>query len=746
MLVLQVALLVAATGDGLVEAESPLARDPDGTSFARVFEERWASERACIVGFHARGRACWSMAADEAGPHQLWLRYASRAGGQIAVAPGPFDHADLVEVEVPATGAYEGKEAWSWTSVWTGDLEAGEQVFTVRGGPIRLDALWLGPSGAEPPALGPPPTPARSPELLEGVEAALRRALPAPAVRSDSRAPEWYESTRVSIHTRLSSRWLDRPQFTTAAESFASLGARAYVRHVRTMGEGAWWLTGVGVSEPWADADPVKAMVTRAHESELRLIAYYRHMEDRHIAKTRPEWLCRDDLGRPYDGRRVPHVCLNSPYGEQLLVRLEELVDRGVDGVYFDEHHQPREGCFCDNCRELWGELTGGAPFPEAIDGDDPLYRLLGLFTDVTVERFFERVRARISREELALLIGNNRSPDLFDRHVSTRLAGFADGVKTEYGTGDSHASRAFFSQHPGLWEPGRGARISSGWSICRDSAEGRPPHVWINQMRNSTEACAAAAAVVAWGGVANLDCKEARIPDAEVFQPAVELGNAIARELEGIRPVRWAAVHFPESSRDRTAGDLAAWESVLAATCGMWSTLLEEHFPAGFVTDGELRRGIESDVRILLLPAPGELEPSMEASVQAFVARGGHVVRQHPSWSWFDDASRQESARGLADALARTSLEPVRITGAPGSAQLVAHGEPGEEVQVVCLVNDPAWVWTSPRELPGGDPVNLPEGVDVVPPPLDADALSTPPGFRPVLTHPSIVVFARMP
>lgn len=730
MLLLSALMLLAGQdpAGALVEAERPTAREPDGTSFARVFEERWASERACLVGFHARGRASWTLPAETEGEHALWLRYASRGGGRIAVGLGSLAGATLVEAEIPGTGAYEGKDAWAWTRVWRGALDVGEHEFTVRGGPLRLDALWLGPAGAAPPALGPPPVPARDPEQLAAIENALRAALPAAALAREARAPAWYEATRVSIHTRLSPRWRERPAFVEAADAFAGIGARAYVRHVRTMGEGAWWPSAVGDVEPWAADEPVTGMVERAHARGLRLVAYYRHMEDRGVARDHSDWLCRDDLGRPYDDRPVPHVCLNSPYADELIVRLQELVARGVDGIYFDEHHQPREGCFCGFCRARWDRVTGGAPFPESIDPEDPLYRLFGLFTDVTVERFFARVRAevRAGHDDLAILIGNNRAPDLFDRHASARLAGFADAIKTEYGKGDSHVARGFFAQNPDAAAPPRAALLGLGWAYCRDMAGGRPPHVWINGVRDATEASAAAAAVVAWGGVANLDCKEARIPDAETFAPAVALGNELGDLLAGTRPVRRVAVHVSEAARDATPDDRAAWDTVLGATNAAWAELVSGRVPCGFVTDGELRDGIGADVAVLVLPAPDALDAQMGRAVERFVALGGVLVTA------LDE---------LEAAIVQRS-----VPAAPAGTQVVLHRNPSEGREVLFIVNDPGWVWSDRRELPGGDPVALPDGVDVVPAPLRAAEVDAPPGFVLARSHPAVLAITKEP
>ena len=72
-----------------------------------------------------------------------------------------------------------------------------------------------------------------------------------------------------------------------------------------------------------------EGVVARAKEQGLHLIAYYRHLEDEHIAETHPSWRCTDDLGRPLMGRNgKPRICIESPYLDVLEARGEARLTR----------------------------------------------------------------------------------------------------------------------------------------------------------------------------------------------------------------------------------------------------------------------------------------------------------------------------------------------------------------------------------------------------------------------------------
>lgn len=707
-------LLLLVAQDGLIELERPTARQPDDGTFARALTTAWASGRECVTSFYGQGRASWTLDLPEEREGTLWLRYASTTQVRLPFGWGELEEAELEEALLPASGSTSGKYAWAWAALDTRTLSAGNHSFTLGAAPLRLDCALFG--GAERPTfLDPAPTPVLTEREVELLAVPLSASSPSwLAPFAGLEPPTWYDQTRMCLHTRLGPPWVEREAFTRAEGDLASIGTRSYVRHLRTRGEGQWWPSQAGAVAPWGGGSLVQDMVARASGEGLRLLAYYRHLEDVELAASHPDWRCLDDLGRPVAGRNGdPRVCLGSPYLDRLEARLLELAELGVDGVYFDEDHMPREGCWCRSCAAGF-RLYTGLDLPPRRDREDPRYRRLLEYGSVTMERSFARLRRRLNGEYpgLAILIGSNRAPDPLEGFGSDRLWRLADGVKTEYGKGHGHVLRAYLRRHPELEAPHRRAWLALGWAFSRDAAEGRPPHVWCNAITDPRMAQAAAAAIIVHGGVANLDVKEARLPDAETFGAAVVLGNTLSDGLAGARPERWAAVHWPGALREDLAGEDEAYRRVAAPLGEAFESLLTTRLPAGVVTDSLLAEGALDGYAVLLLPAPGALDEAQLASVKAFVARGGEVVR-YGEGAW----------PGLT-----TPPPPWSVVGGPVGMQVVAHRLPGGG-RVVALTNDPAWVYTEPRVNKAGRALQLPPGVDVPPEPCAGAALHVPEG-----------------
>ncbi|MDA1265644.1 MAG: hypothetical protein O2816_11245, partial [Planctomycetota bacterium] len=521
--------------------------------------------------------------------------------------------------------------------------------------------------------------------------------------------PSWYDRTRLCLHTRLGPPWIEREEFRAAEAHFAALGARSYVRHVRTQGEGSWWPSEAAVDAPWAESHPVEGMVARAKEHGLRFVAYYRHLEDVELAASHPEWCCRDERGRVLAGRGgAPRVCLNSPYLGRLEARLLELAALGVDGIYFDEDHMPREGCWCGYCARGF-EGSSGLDLPEGADPEDPRYRRLVTFGALSMERAFVRLRRSLKAErpDLALLIGSNRAPDPLERFGSDRLWRLADGVKTEYGIGHSVRVRAFDSDLP------RDVWLALGWTYCRDAAEGRPPHVWCNGLTDPRMAQAAAAAVIVHGGVANLDVKETRIPDAPVFADAVALGNALSDALAGATLERWAAIHWPDALRGELVTQEEVYTRIAEPMATQFAAFLWSRRPVGIVTDSLLAEGRLEGYKALFLTAPEALTPAQREQVAAFRSRGGAVHE-----------------RGSDEDFYVGRLPDWRVRGGTFRAHVVAYRAP-DGALLIAMTNDPGWVYTGPRTDRGGRPLRLPEGVDVAPPACEGVRVEVPEGTR---------------
>jgi hypothetical protein len=696
--------MCAEMGDEIVvEAEAPRTREPADNSFARPHPLPWASGRSALLRFGGKGRCGWVVEVPREGTWFLWLRYA--AASDRSVDFGFLDdegRAFLEPIDLSGTGALEGKHAWGWGRLFAGELAAGEHRFVMEAAALRPDCFVLTDSAGEPLHATPRPVPLHDEATLARLARSLvDRSTDRCAGIADYELPSWFDENRVCMHTRLSSRWLLTDLFTSAAAAFRSLGCRVFVRHLKSLGEGAWWPSAVGPKEMWASkVDVAAGIIERAHDADCRLIAYYRHMEDAGMAERHPEWVCRDDRGEPYLRRAGhPMLCLGSPYADFVERRLLELIDRGADAFYFDEMHMPPTGCWCEFCRKGFREATG-LEHPVTIDEEDPLHRKLQDFTSLTIERCFARWRAALHERnpEVVLLVGSYRAPDFLDRHLSGRLLRIADSVKTEFDKGGSGRGETFFAQHPELREPPRDVRMAMGWTWCRDAADGRPPHVWIPRLPDDLTARFATAAVIGHGGIANLDHPEASLPDRETFGAAITLGNLLSEHLGGMRPVRWAAVHVPERTRDRLAPDVAAWwREGYAGASGAFEALLRARLPVGIVTDDQLDDGALAEYSVLYLPAPGDLTATMRASIEGFRKSGGLVVEAGDDEGWHDpERFAEAAARFLAVASMRRGEVLHDVTGGPDTLHAIPFFDPTSDRRALVLLNDFSWVRTA--------------------------------------------------
>ncbi len=715
----------------VVEAEAPTERDPEDTSFARSVPSRWASGRACLVGFFGEGSCTYRVELPHDGPWSVWLRYAATGDGALRAA---LDGATLEPVEYRSTGALAGKHAWAWTRLFVGELGAGLHELRLHAAPLRPDCLVLSPDPEEPEWMRP-----RAPGPYdEATLAALARPLPAPTADGPARSveqdlPAWFERARVVLHTRLSPRWRERPAFRTAARAFADLGAPAFVRHVRTAGEGAWWASAVGPVEPWAldeggaDGDIVSAMIARAHALDGRFVGYYRHLEDTALAELHPDWVCRDDLGRIVDQRNgAPRMCFNSPYADVVETRLVELTARGADAIYLDEAHAAPDGCWCAWCRDGFREATG-LELPDAIDAEDPLWQKLVDFQNLTAERTILRWQRAVhaSRPGTVLIVSTSSAPDFLSPQVTDRLPRLSDSPKTEFAKGSSHRLENLLRRQPELWQPPRDTRLALGWVWNRDAADGRPPHVWVNELVDEPSATFASAGLLAHGCIANLDHDENEIrPEggAERFRPALALGRAVGDALAGARAERRILVHVPAGAGARRSGDeTRIWREALAPLHGAWTTLVRARAAVGIVTDGQLadgsfRTSAAGTAPALVLPASDALDEAARRAVASFEDGGGVVVRLNARDWLAPDAVASSRAALLSQLAGPLAASPLSVRGGPERLHAVSFVDRGGD-RVVALANDFGWVWADRRTLPGGAAVRLPPGIDVVPP-----------------------------
>lgn len=414
------------------------------------------------------------------------------------------------------------------------------------------------------------------------------------------RVPDWFaNANRVHAHTRLSAvaptsqldaptttlagEWLGTPVFNDAPKHFKAMGFDVFTRHIVSGDEPAWWPSAVGDVLPQAkDRNIAREIIEQAHANGMRIIVYYRHMEDRGMAREHPEWVCRDSSGKPYVSRGLK-MCFNTPYRDFVEKRLLELAQMGADGFYFDEIHQP-DVCTCPACKsngkrreEIIREMF--LPYRRAIHKLNPELVLL-------VSGRFEGLSHDLWRLPDICKI----EPHLAEKYGGEGIHGYALGL-----------------------------------TFIRDAADGKPAHLWwSSKIQSSLLDCAW---TLAFGHIFNFDVMEDMIADSEsdayrMAQKHTAMGAKLTPYLKGTVPVRWALVHYPEGKPD----GLAMKQSVLP----VFRCVMDAHVPTGTIIDSQLRDGIPSECGLLCIPDPDRAplrDPQVSRQIRSFEKRGGQLV-----------------------------------------------------------------------------------------------------------------------
>jgi hypothetical protein len=526
--------------------------------------------------------------------------------------------------------------------------------------------------------------------------------------------PAWFTGNRVQGHTRLPVKQLNRDQFQDAAKGFKALGATVFSRHFKSRAEDPWR------EEVW------RPMVDKAHEAGMKVIAYYWHMAETSLATAHPDWVCRKPdrttpiLKNPEDAEddvgNFAYLDITGPYGEVVLSRLLKLAEIGVDGLMFDERHLPPEGCWGSALEDAWKAETGR---PNAPSKDQEGYPAFLDFKARKIEDTFVHWRDAVHAQhpDVVLDVSTTTIPALTPREMTTRLVGVADSAKNEYRLAlNKGLSSGAFTGTDAVDPPEDHVRQAVGWTVLRDSADGRPPRIWVSGVPNEDHAQGAAGSILAFGCIANMDVDEPTlVPPHEIaaegktpapaLRAAFKLGRDVSSHLAAAQPVRWAAVHFPEIARNAREDAKAAWKEVLWPMVGGFQALSEDGLPVGIVNDEQLAGDGLAGYRVLFLPDPDGLSVAQQQAVASFLSRGGVVVENNTAWAWSDPSARDAAFAAFRAAIQqRLTSAPVRVTGRPHGSYGVPYRS-GNRL-VVAVTNDFSWIQITNEETGSPDVV----------------------------------------
>jgi hypothetical protein len=509
--------------------------------------------------------------------------------------------------------------------------------------------------------------------------------------------------------------------FTEAERYFSEMGVKVYTRHCKTGDEGAWWPSSVGAIDPRTNGEDIaRQMIDRAHTNDLWIIQYHRHMEDEYIAAQHPDWICVDEKGKVQSTKRGDYLCMNSPYLDYFTTRMLELTERGADGFYFDERHMPADGCWCQYCRNRFRSQTGLPP-PDSHDYSDRKYLRYLRFKNETIERgighYIDQAHSQV--QGLPMLISVTYVPWLHDPRMRSHLARIAPAPKSEFEMPIRRGVNRFFWQSgTSIPVPEPDVQMAFAFSYLRDAAQGRPGHLWANDLRSSEEALTASAACLTYGMIANLDIDEPTIPNP-MFTAALQVGERVSRYLARTRPLRWAAIHFSERGRDLYLTDQEnMYRKVIVPCWQSFQALSRIGAPIGVVTDEQIAKSELEGYQVLVLAAPGFLTAEEQENVDAFQANGGVVIELAEDSRWYTEG-RQSTIRAefLNNVLAQAGQPPVSMKDVRDGVHSVAVKRPDDADRVVvCVANEFTWLGNMQKHRLDGNYATEEPGVPPAP------------------------------
>ncbi len=514
--------------------------------------------------------------------------------------------------------------------------------------------------------------------------------------------PEWFDGNRVQGHTRFTDKMMDKPGFMSVADGMETQGAKVFARHFKSSGEPAWWKSKVGRKLTVKNPDMVQTMVDNAHDNGQKILAYYRHIEDRWVANQKKDWVCLDVNGQPEKTQRGAIICLNSPYLDFLSQRLLELVDMGVDGFCFDEMHMPVNGCWCGYCQKKYKEETGKSA-PTKMNHQSKEWYDYKMFTNRTMARAFRLIQQRIKQKNPQVIcsISSHSWPTLNDLHFEGEFFRYADVSKIEFALPYRMMNeRNAFGGDKKTLPIKPGVQYALGYMISRDATEGRPPRVWTHGLLDEKSALAATSGILTHGAVASVDIDESRFPNPD-YNSSFEMGDKVSPYMKRTLPLPWVAIHYSEKARDQyIAQPRKAWEKILLPINGVFEALLENHVPISFVLDHQIEEYSNLDsYKYLIVFDDQALSANMKNNIKKFESGGGKVIYiKGGNWATMAGKTKEKQSF-LAQYPEIIKEAPAKVETNSAELQMSAFYDSENNRMIVNSTNDFSFVTTRKKK-----------------------------------------------
>ena len=454
----------------------------------------------------------------------------------------------------------------------------------------------------------------------------------------------WFYMNKVQAHTRfhMKIRKKDIRFWNNANKILHNLGAKVIIRHFKTGGEGAIWYSKyskISTEVLETKENIAKSIISDAHNLGLKIIAYYRHMEDDYLANKYPDWVCKDHFGNKQRTKRGLRLCFNSPFRNIVKGRLIELAQMGIDGFYFDEDHMPRNGCWCDYCKEKFKKEYNMNP-PEKPDPQNIIWaRYYVEFNNRTIEEAFIEWKRAVKQinPNIVFIISLHLYPTLLDHHLSSRLMTIADSVKSEFNIPvRNHApeKKFFLFKVPKDYKLNNEVRIALGYTLIRDGAFGRAAHIWIPQAIDKYSSMTALSAVITYSNIANINILEDFLKENYIdFYKYIFKFNDIFSNLfstNSLKPISLVGIYFSEKAKNKYIPKYKkSFMNVIYPTYKAFEVCFYKKIPINLYTDETIGNILSSSEKpsLIFTPKLKDIDTPQKNYLTEFMSKDGKIT-----------------------------------------------------------------------------------------------------------------------
>lgn len=464
--------------------------------------------------------------------------------------------------------------------------------------------------------------------------------------------PDWIEENRIQAQTGLF-HFTGKSNFNNVVEELKALNVKnSYIRHLKLDWAEPLWPSKVPLDN---QKKPILAnypnhltqMIEDAKSHNFKLIGYYWESGEgvpkrgnkknllrphkKYAWQPPEEWLCKDLKGNLVEvslGKNKPlrgyHLDLLSGYRHFLLQRLGEMVEQGVEGLYFDERHLPKaqvSACYGSTIQKLYEQE--GYILPKKNEWSDPNYRQYIRFQAEKMAEAFkfqiDGIKRKFPNKNIPFIISGTYLASYTMPHMSLKLAAISDIVKIEYllGASDGLSDRVF-KKSKDLKKPSRDTQIALGWVIARDASYGRPVHIWYPNFKSldslktfiaSTQAYGAITAINIparyLGGARQPNPKKANSirPDTPypILKAGFKFGNKISTHMAYTKPIKEISIYLSERQRKRFSNHESYWRNQLWPVNAAFEVLIRNGLPSSITTDEQLGNLKNSNTKLLI-------------------------------------------------------------------------------------------------------------------------------------------------